>query len=132
MTQQVAIRPGTLTLPVGFTHRAQRGTDSYPGRITASDGSLVIEYDIGPMAGARVHPSRRADFVWFIEHEVGGYPAYTGLHRREGRQQLATTVLGTGSDPLSLPANFEATVGDARDVAAFMVIVTSYRPRARQ
>lgn len=130
MTQQVAIPPGTLTLPPGFTQQSLRGTDSYPGLISADDGSLVIHYDIGPMAGAHVHPSRRADFVWFMAHEVDGLAAYTGLYVKEGRQQLATTVLGSGRT-LELPANFEATVSGAHDVAAFMVIVTSYRPRTR-
>ncbi len=95
MAQQVVLPIGTLTLPPGFTHQAQQGTESYPGSIVAQVSSLVIYYDIGPMAGAHVHPSRRAD-------------------------------------PLTLPANFEATIGDAREVAAFMAIVTSYRPRSKR
>jgi hypothetical protein len=129
MTQQVALQVGTLTLPPGFTHQAQQGTDSYPGVITAEDGSLVIQYDIGPMAGARVHSTRRSDFLWFLEHQVSGYQAYTGMFLKDGDRHLATTVIGQGSDPLALPANFEATIGGERELAAFMLIVASYRPR---
>ena len=62
VTQQVVLPTGTLTLPPGFTHQAQRGTDSYPGRIVAQDSSLVIQYDIGPMAGARCTPAAAVTF----------------------------------------------------------------------
>ena len=129
MTQQVALQIGTLYLPPGFTHQAQQGTDSYPGLIAAQDSSLVIQYDIGPMAGTRVHPSRRSDFLWLLEHEVNGYQAYTGMFLKDGDRHLATTVIGQGSDPLALPANFEATIAGERELAAFMLIVASYRPR---
>jgi hypothetical protein len=132
MTQQIVLPTGTLTLPPGFIHQTQRGTDSYPGLIVAQDSSLLIHYDIGPMAGARVHPSRRSDFLWLIEHEVNGYQAYSGLFLRDGNRQVATTVLGQGSDPLALPANFEATIRGERELAAFMLIVTSYRPRSKR
>jgi hypothetical protein len=132
MTQQIVLPTGTLTLPRGFIHQAQQGTDSYPGLILAQDSSLVIHYDIGPMAGARVHPSHRSDFLWFIEHEVNGYQAYSGLRSKDGDRRLATTVLGEGSDPLALPANFEAAVRGERELAAFMLIVTSYRPRSQR
>jgi hypothetical protein len=130
VTQQVLLPTGTLTLPPGFTHQAQRGTDSYPGRIVAQDGSLVIHYDIGPMAGAHVHPSRRGDFVWFLEHDVNGYQAYTGMFLKDRQRWLATTVLGQGSDPLALPANFEAMIAGEREQAAFLLIVATYRPGA--
>ena len=128
MSQQVNFPTGTLTLPHGFTHPAQQGTDSYPGLIVAEDSSLVIHYDIGPMAGARVHPSRRGDFQWFLEHEVNGYQAYTGVFEKGPERRLATTVLGEGRT-LALPANFETTIRGERELAAFMLIVSSYRPR---
>jgi hypothetical protein len=132
MTQQVILPTGTLTLPPGFTHQPQRGTDSYPGRILSSDSSLVIHYDIGPMAGAHVHPSRRRDFQWFLEHEVSGYKAYSAGFLKDQERWVATTVLGQGADPLALPANFEATVRSEAEVAAFMAIATSYRPNPKK
>jgi hypothetical protein len=151
VSQRVALPTGTLTLPAGYTHEALRGTDSYPGVIRRADGGVVIHYDIGPMAGARVHPSRRGEYRWFVEHEVGGHRAYTALFVRDGRRRIATTVLGdAGSealgDPLALPANFEAELrggadgaregdereGGEREVAEFMLIVTSYQPNRRR
>jgi hypothetical protein len=105
-----------------------RGTDSAPGVIRRADSSLVIHYDIGAMAGVRVHPGRRRDFAWFIEHEVGGRRAYSGLILADGRRQLATTVLGDSREAWSLPANFVADVRSERDVAEFMLVVSSYRP----
>jgi hypothetical protein len=130
VTQQVVLPTGTLTLPPGFTHQAQRGTDSYPGLIVAQDSSLVIQYDIGPMAGARVHPGRRSDFLWFLEHDVNGYQAYSGMFLKGRHRYLATTILGQGGDPLALPANFEAMIRGEREQAAFLLIVATYRPGA--
>lgn len=132
VAQQVQLHTGTMTLPPGFTHQAQRGTDSYPGRIAAQDSSLVIDYDIGFLAGARVNPSRRGDFLWFLEHEVNGYRAYSGVFLEDQDRRLATTVIGDGSDPRSFPANFVASVRGEREVAAFMLIVTSYRPHPKR
>ena len=43
---------------------------------------------------------------------------------------LATTVLGQGSNPLALPANFEAMIDGEREQAAFLLIVATYRPGA--
>ena len=121
-----------MTLPPGFTHQAQRGTDSYPGRIVAQDSSLVIHYDIGFLAGARVNPSRRSDFLWFLEHEVNGYRAYSGVFLEGQDRRLATTVIGDGSDPRSFPANFVASVRGEREVAAFMLIVTELSSASRK
>lgn len=141
VSQRVALPTGTLTLPAGFTHQALRGRDSYPGVIRRADGVVVIHYDIGPMAGARVHPSRRAEYRWLVEHEVGGHRAYTALLVRDGRPRIATTVLGDDASgptahPLALPANFEAELqgdtGGEREVAEFMLIVASYRPTRRR
>lgn len=130
--QQVVLKTGSIVLPPGFTHQGRQGTDSYMGRITAPDSSLVIQYDIGFSAGARVHPARRSDFMWFLEHEVNGNRSYSGMVVRDGDRRIATTVLGEGSDPMALPANFEASVRGERDVAAFMAIVMTYRPRTRK
>jgi hypothetical protein len=129
--QRVVIATGTLSLPVGFAVHERRGTDSYPGVILRADSSLAIHYDIGAMAGARVHPSHRDDYVWFVEHRVGGLRAYTGLSTRDGRRQIATTILGDGQEAWTLPANFEAEVRDERDVAEFALIVASYQPGRR-
>lgn len=47
----VNLPSGEVTLPAGFTHREERGIDSAVGRFVSPDGQLVINYDIGPLAG---------------------------------------------------------------------------------
>lgn len=132
MSQRVPIRTGTISVPHGFAVHERRGTDSYPGTIVRSDSGLVIEYDIGAMAGARVHPSRRSDYVWVVEHEVAGHRAYTGLSSLGGRRRISTTILGDGREAWTLPANFSAEVRDERDVAQFALVVASYRASPRR
>lgn len=128
--QQIVLASGsTIMLPPGFVHQALTSKDSSPGRLVSQDSSLVIDYDMGFLAGARVHPAHRTDFLWFFEHEVNGNRSYTGLFMVGQQRRLATTVLGDFVSPDTMPANFVASVRDERDVAAFMAIVTSYRPR---
>jgi hypothetical protein len=132
MSQRTTIRTGTISVPDGFAVHERRGTDSYPGMIVRADSALVVEYDIGAMAGARVHPSRRGEYAWLVEHEVAGHRAYTGLSSKHGRRRISTTILGDGTDPWTLPANFSADVRDERDVTQFTLIVASYRPGRRR
>jgi hypothetical protein len=136
--QQVPLAGGTVFLPAGFAHQSQMGKDSWVGRIAAQDSSLTIQYDIGFLAGARTTPTRRGEFVWFVEHEVNGHLAYTGMFMRDGQRRISTTVLGDINDPArsalfradALPANFEASVKGERELATYMAIVSRYRPRA--
>ena len=126
--QRVRMAAGTLALPAGFVLRELRGTESHPGRVLREDSSLVIHYDIGAMAGVHAHPSHRGTFVWLTEHTVDGRRAYTGMREQDGRRRMVTTILGESRDAMSLPANFEADVRDERDVAEFLLVVTSYSP----
>ena len=131
---QVTMPTGTISLPATFTLRPLRGTDSSPGTIVRAGGGLVIKYDIGGLAGTWVVPAISANFLWMTSHEVNGHVAYTALARDSaGVRTIATTILGESKDDIwSLPANFSADVRDERDVAEFMAIVTSYRPRPRK
>ena len=124
---------GTISLPGTFTLRALRGTDSSPGTIVRGDGRMVINYDIGGMAGTWVVPAVTSKFLWMTSHEVNGHVAYTALARDSaGVRTIATTILGETSDDIwSLPANFSAEVRDERDIAEFMAIVMSYRPKKK-
>lgn len=130
---QVQMPTGTISLPATFTLRPLRGTDSSPGTIVRAGGGMVIQYDIGGMAGSWVVPARKESFLWMTAHEVDGRVAYTGLARDSaGVRTIATTILGESRDDAwTLPANFSAEVRDERDVAEFMAIVTSYRPKKR-
>jgi hypothetical protein len=124
--QRVEMRTGSIMLLPGYAHQAYRGTDSAPGVIQRSDGTLVINYDIGGMAGIHMSPERRPECAWLIEHTVNGLRAYTGMIIQGTRREVITTIL---SDFVRMPANFTAEVHDDRDLAEFMVIVGSYVPR---
>ena len=41
---------GEVTMPPGFTYARETGIDTFMGRFTSEDGSLVIEHDIGKLA----------------------------------------------------------------------------------
>jgi hypothetical protein len=42
---------GEVKLPAGFTYKANHGIDTFVGQFTSQDGNLVIEHDIGELAG---------------------------------------------------------------------------------
>jgi hypothetical protein len=42
---------GEIRVPAGFTYAREHGIDTFMGRFTSKDGSLVIEHDIGEFAG---------------------------------------------------------------------------------
>lgn len=41
---------GQVKMPAGFTYACETGIDTFMGRFTSKDGSLVIEHDIGELA----------------------------------------------------------------------------------
>ncbi len=129
--QRVEMRTGTVVLPQGYTHRPLRGTDSSPGSFVRADGGFTVHYDIGGMAGTHMGPHRRAECAWFIEHQVNGRRAYTGMLESEGRRQIVTTIMDQPRGRAS-PANFTADVRGDRDVAEFMLITGSYVARPRE
>ncbi|HYH82643.1 MAG TPA: hypothetical protein VEX86_22820 [Longimicrobium sp.] len=129
--QRVAMRTGSVVLPAGYTHVSFRGTDSSPGRFLRAQGGFAIEYDIGGMAGLHMGAHRRAECAWYVEHQVDGRPAYTGMVVAEGRRLIITTIMGKQDEHWSVPANFTAEARGERDVAEFMLIVGSYVPARR-
>jgi len=126
--QPVAMRTGSVVLPAGYTHVAFGGTDSSPGYFERTGGGFMVHYDIGGMAGIHMSELRRAECVWYVEHEVNGRRAYTGVVREGGGRRIITTIMGKPGEFGSVPANFTADVLDDRDVAEFMLIVGSYVP----
>ena len=128
--ERVEMRTGTVVLPQGYIHRQLRGTDSSPGSFVRADGGFTVHYDIGGMAGTHMGPHRRAECTWFVEHQVDGHRAYTGMTESEGRRRIVTTIVGDTRGML-FPANFTADVRGERDVAEFMLIVGSYVARQR-
>ena len=130
VAQRTEMQPGTAVLPQGYTHQPRQGRDSSPGSFVRTADGFTVHYAIGGMAGIHMAPQRRAECAWYVEHEVAGRPAYTGLIEREGRRQIATTIMDESNGYLN-QANFFAEVGSDRDVAEFMLIVASYIPKPR-
>jgi hypothetical protein len=131
-SQVVALDVGEITLPEGFVHKRIGMTDSLMGEIRRSSGTLVISYDIGPMAGIHMHPQRRRECTWFQEQLIEGRKVYLGLIEKQGKRELIVTMMmDEGSDPLTLPANFRATVRNKRDIADVKKIAASYRPKRK-
>lgn len=128
MAQRIEMHTGTAAPPQGYAHQPRQGRDSFPGSFVRTGDGFTVHYDIGWMAGLQMGPHRRAECVWYVEHEVGGIPAFTGMIEEEGRRRIITTI-GDGPPTQSSPANFTAYVGGDRDVAEFMVIVASYVPK---
>jgi hypothetical protein len=132
-TQVVKLDVGELTLPKDFVHKMLRGTDSSMGEIRRSNDTLVIWYDIGPMAGIHMHPKKRSECSWFREQIINGRKVYMGLIEKEGRRELIVTIMmNERNEPLTLPANFRATVRNKRDIADLKKIATSYQPKEKR
>src|SRR5215211_4143000 len=86
--QVITLDVGEVTLPKGFVHKRIGMTDSSMGEISRSDGTLVISYDIGPMAGTHMHPRKRKECSWFQEQTIGGRKVYTGLVEKQDKREL--------------------------------------------
>ena len=121
--------PGQITLPPQYTMRQTGTIDSVMGVIKCPRG-IVIEFDIGHMAGIHMHERRKAECEWYIEHTIAGQLAFTGVRRVEGKRRIITTTYG--ELPASEPANFWADVRNEKDVATFLAIVTTYKPPPRR
>lgn len=123
---------GEVTLPKGFVHKIIGGTDSLMGEIKRADGTLLISYDIGPMAGTHMHPGKRSECSWFQEQIINGRKVYLGVVEKQGKKELIVTIMMDGeSRQLNLPANFRATVRSKRDIADVKKIATSYKPNPK-
>jgi hypothetical protein len=124
---------GEVTLPKDFENKIIGGTDSLMGEIKRADESLIISYDIGPMAGTHMHPERRVECSWFQEQIINGRKVYMGLIDKEGKKELIVTIMmDERNEPLTLPANFKATVRNKRDIADMKKIATSYQPKEKR
>src|SRR5262245_5905434 len=69
---------GTLQLPSDWTQRRTGTKDSEMGEITRADG-LIVNYDIGFLAGTHMHAQRRAECLWYREQMIHGHLARIGL-----------------------------------------------------
>ena len=107
-------------MPAGFAYAHETGIDTLMGRFTSEDGSLVVEHDIGELAG---------------EHGgIGESETLTqGSRVRSGRTTFSHAKGDTKhSFKVSFPdsgcANFYLESANEKDGAIIEVIARSFRP----
>jgi hypothetical protein len=115
---------GKLTLPPKFKIERTGTIDSDKGEISGPR-RFVVHYDVGFMAGTHMSPEQGKTCLWYMEHTIGGAPAYTGVRTLHGRREIVTTIWTR--DLTTEPANFWAEIRNEQDVATFMAIVSTYQ-----
>jgi hypothetical protein len=135
---------GTVQLPSQAGQRRTGTKDSDRGEVRLD--KLLIEYDIGLMAGVHVSSYNRdgdrfpqgnpTPFSVYEERTVGALQATLGL--RPSRNGTSTEVVATLQDlgglrnsPMTLPANFWAQVHTKAELQQFLAVVFSYRPTTK-
>ena len=114
-TSDLSPPPGAIHLPEGFRHERLQGIDTEVGRISKA-GGLIIEYDIGRLAGNYAKQVEKGDRQWTIEQTINGQPVMI-VKSKDGK------VTATFA---KLSANFWAKVSGEEDLAAFLAIVLTY------
>jgi hypothetical protein len=114
--------PGTV-LADGFDAQRTGTADSTMGLLKARDGHLVVNYDIGGMAGTRAYDDMTGCGS-FETLDAGGVPAFVCV--------TGSDVVVTVGAPIHagshFPANFWATADDEAERDEVIRIATSYRP----
>lgn len=73
---------GRVAIPAGFRHEALSGMDTQVGEFRSTDGSILIRYDIGELAGEHGGLGR------FRESLTDGYRVRMSLHKN-GEEEFA-------------------------------------------
>jgi len=120
MHAEVVSLPGELSLPDGWTHKKLQGVDSNPGALTRTRDGLVIQYDIGMLAGIWVRPEDKAAYAWYLEQTIHGHPVRMALIKNETDEQILRVSF------VDATANFTAPVKSAADVAEILAILLSF------
>jgi hypothetical protein len=111
---------GEVKLPAGFTYKANYGIDTFVGQFTSQDGNLVIEHDIGELAGEHGGMGKSETLTEGSRVRVGR----AIRHDDNGR----TTFFSKVSFPDSGCANFYVESHNENDAAAIEFIARSFRP----
>ena len=124
------VRYGTFESPAGFTFQHTGTIDSFRGTLSRKSDGFTISFDIGYMAGLHMSESHRAKCVFYRTHKINGNLASTGIERVGDTQTITTTIYDQLANNKQAPANFWAAVKRDSDVAEFLLIVSSYKPKA--
>lgn len=131
-TRRTDVGQGQLHLLPGFEKTRTDTKDSFMGQISSKDSVFVINYDIGKMAGLRMHPEKKG-CKWFKEQVIGDQRYYVGLHESGGGKKLTVSIMPSDkkpSQPWRYPANFWSEVKSDEQVVEFLLTAFSYTPKA--
>lgn len=112
---------GQVRIPPGFRYEKLSGIDTLMGRFISEDGRVIIEHDIGELAGEHGGMGRN-------EVMVEGSRVKTGTATRADNDG-ATSYFFKASFPDCGCANFYLETLDRNDQAAIDAIVASFRPK---
>lgn len=114
--------PGKIQLLPGYVHHRVEGEDSQVGNI-AKAGGLIIHYDIGSLAGNRMHNLPQQDRRWTKTIPVNGREVEVAQSTKTGSTYI--TFKATEKYPW---ANFYAYTQSSEDLADMLLIAMSYVP----
>ena len=122
---------GTFEASEDFVFKHTGTIDSFRGTLVRKTDGFTITFDVGKMAGTHMHKGKQAACTFFRSHKIGGLAALTGIEWIPDGQRITTTIafdLKNGIDP----ANFWADFHKDSDIAEFILIVTTYKPKDRE
>ena len=102
-----------------------QGVDTFEGRFTSADGSVVIRHDIGFYAGSF---ASRKDALEFLERDVAGKRIWTAKRRRSDARG-GYKVMAAVTFPDSGDANFFVEDASPAATAAIENIAATFRPK---
>ena len=104
---------GEVSLPSGFRYQKVQGIDTMMGEFTSADGMLVIEHDIGELAGDHV-----------------GYYGNFQQALIDGARVRVSLSSGLVSFPDTGCANFFVRSAGPNDAEVIQSIASSFRPKS--
>jgi hypothetical protein len=119
---------GTFEASEDFVFRHTGTKDSFMGTLTRKSDGFTITFDVGVMAGVHMSDSKKAKCTFYRRHNIGGIPASTGIEHVADGARITTTV-DYDSKTQRVPANFWADIRKDSDIAEFLLIVTTYKPK---
>ena len=108
-------------MPAGFSYAPLNGIDTLMGRFTSEDGSLVVEHDIGELAGEH---GGMGNLETLTEGSRVRFGSVVDSDERGGK-----TYFSKVSFPDAGCANFYLESTREKDVALIRFIARSFRPK---
>jgi hypothetical protein len=124
------VRYGTFEAPDDFAFKHTGTIDSFMGTLTRKSDGFVISFDIGYMAGVHMSQAKKEECVFYRAHKINDNIAFTGIERTNRAQIITTTIYDQLGKEKRAPANFWADIKHDSDIAEFLLIVSTYKPKA--